>query len=232
MCWNENISFTFFIIFIVTNSYYVIKKPKYWIEYLLFGGFYTIMEGFQTLQWLFGQVQEFNLTGANNCSTINTNFTIVAHILIWLQPILFSYIGYRTSNKRIFRVLFTINLIIFFYSLIVIYKGFHNPVFYSIENSIFGTSTCTNAGSKGHLVWKIKPNSVDYFPNYLMYLTMCSLSFFLYSDKDVRIIGWGWLLALLVTKIILNPTTLEVASTWCLLSIVGNFVIIANQMIK
>lgn len=233
MCWNYSVSLIFFIIFLISNSYYVIKKPKYWIEYLLFGGFYMNMEIFQTSQWLFGNVREFNSIGFNKCDIVNINFTIGAHILIWLQPILFSYIGYRTSHfRRFFYTFLFFNTIIFIYSLIVLYVGFQQNTFYSIFDSNFGLSTCTNKGPTGHLVWKIKPASIDYFPNYFMYLAMCSLSFLMYDKKEIQLIGFGWAISFILTKIILQPTALEMASTWCLLSVFANMLIVGYHMIK
>ncbi len=84
----------------------------YWREYLMFGMFYFTMEVFQTMQWLYGNVYtlsdslnqdtdlcQFRNQGIKSCDRVNTYYTVVAHILIWSQPILFSYIGYRTSDS-------------------------------------------------------------------------------------------------------------------------------------
>ena len=279
MCWNYQVSLAFSLLFLVTNSYYLVARPRYWKEYLLFGMFYFVMEVFQTIQWLYGNVygqndhrqpaivDQLNLyfnftkqsqiqiqlqtvsiydnwqdtlqwflgyfknnfrTGVSNCDITNTNFTVVAHILIWLQPILFSYIGFRTSrhNKYFFKVLLWVTGVVLFYSIFSLYQGHYYQDYYQIENSIYGSSTCTNRGPTGHLVWRFKPRSVDYFPNYLLYLIMCALSFFFYDDIRTQIIGIGWLASLVFTKFILTPTLIEMASSWCLLSIGANFFII------
>ena len=227
MCWNYQVSLAFSGLFLLINYYYYTKKPLYWKEYLLFGMFYFTMEAFQTLHWLFGNVHANTLTGVNYCEPINQYFTVVAHILIWLQPVLFSIIGYRTSsNKRFFKLFTLVNLFVLIYSLYSLYAGSKRPDYYSIDDSIFGNTTCTNRGDTGHLVWRFKPNSIDYFPNYLMYIVMCSLSFLMYDKMETKIIGVGWISALIVTKIVLWPSLIEMASSWCLLSIVANIIIL------
>lgn len=234
MCWNYQVSLSFSVLFLLINSYYFIKKPLYWKEYLLFGMFYFIMEVFQTVQWLSGNVYDNSLNGVNQCNSINEGFTVFAHILIWLQPILFGVIGYRTSQyKTFFRRFIIVNLLVFFYSLYSLTYGFSMDNYYSVDNSIFGLSTCTNVGETGHLVWRFKPASIDFFPNYLMYVVMCSLSFLMYDKPEIQIIGTGWAMSLVVTKLVLWPSILEMASSWCLLSIVANVIIFVNiQMEK
>ena len=206
-------------------------KPPYWREYLMFGMFYFTMEAYQTLQWLYGDVYEGDaIAGIENCTATNTNFTIVGNILIWLQPILFAYIGYRTTsspNVKFAKCLLVVGWIVFFYSLISIHAAFHINQYYQINESIFGLSTCTNKGETGHLVWRYKPVSIDYFPNYLMYLIMCIMAFATYDRSETQIIDAGWIVSLVVTKIYLGPSMLEIASSWCLLSIIANCMIFA-----
>lgn len=230
MCWNYSVSLYFSIVYLVINIYYIVKKPKYWQEYLIFGTFYFIMELFQTMQWLFGDVYENSITGISNCSQINVNYTIIAHILIWSQPIMFSYIGYRTNKyKNIFKYFCYLNCILLFYSLIILDRGFDSN-YYSIKNSIYGLSTCTNKGSSGHLVWRFKPANIEYFPNYLMYLFLCIFSFLMYDKKEIQVIGIGWFTCLIITKIVLRPKLIEFASSWCLLSIIANGIIFINTL--
>ncbi|AGF84933.1 hypothetical protein QJ854_gp849 [Moumouvirus goulette] len=236
MCWNYEVSLFFSGLYILTNSYYLFTRPKFWREYLLFGTFYFIMEAFQTMQWLFGNVADLNSRGVNQCDLINRNYTVFGFILIWLQPLLFSYIGKRTSysetSKKYFNKLCVINLIVFIYACVQIYLGFSSKNYYVIENSIFGSSTCTNVGETGHLAWRFKPKSLDAFPNHITYVILCIMSFLMYESNDVRIIGWGWFLSLVVTKFLLYPTMTEIASSWCLLSIIANILIVGYSYIK
>jgi hypothetical protein len=234
MCWNYQVSLIFSGLYLVTNSYYWFVRPRFWKEYLMFGMFYFIMEVFQTVQWLYGDVHENMLQGVSQCSSLNQKFTIFSHILIWLQPILFSYIGYRTTsnNKNYFFKLTNINLCILIISLVNLYYGLFCDDYYQINNSIFGLSTCTNIGYTGHLVWRFKPDLIDYFPNYLMYLVMCILSFIMYDRPQILIIGIGWAISLAITILYFQPTTLEIASSWCLLSIIANVIIFAYLKIN
>ena len=226
MCWSYEVSLAFSILFLIINSYYVLNRPRYWVEYLMFGMFYFVMEAFQTMQWLYGDVYENVRLGVSICTATNQNYTIFAHFLIWFQPLLFSIIGYRTaSDKKFFKYMVCVNIVVLIFSLINLNSGFTHNDHYQINNSIFGLSTCTNKGDTGHLVWRYKPKSIDYFPNYLMYLVMCCLSFLMYDRRETRIIGIGWLASLITTWLVLQPTLLELASSWCLISIVANIIV-------
>jgi hypothetical protein len=229
MCWTFEVSLGFSCLYILMNSYYLYKKPTYWKQYLLFSTFYLVMELFQTFQWLYGDVQTNTLVGISSCSTINTNFTLFANLLIWLQPIMFSVIGYQTNyrDKHYFELLILISTMVLFLSMILLYYG-SDSSYYIINNSIFGNSTCTNVGDTGHLVWRFKPSNIDYYPNYLVYVILCLLSFFMYDTKEIQIIGIGWGLSLVLTKLLLGPKLLEVASSWCLMSVFANALIILS----
>ena len=233
MCWSYEVSLAFSCLFLFINSYYVFARPRYWKEYFVFGMFYFVMEAFQTMQWLYGDVYENKQQGVSLCTTTNQKYTIFAHILIWFQPLLFSFIGYRTAtDKKFFKYMICVNIVILIFSLVNLNSGFHhnNPLdenHYQINNSIFGLSTCTNKGDTGHLVWRYKPKLIDYFPNYLMYLVMCCLSFLMYDRRETQIIGIGWLASLTITWLVIRPTLLELASSWCLISIVANVIVFA-----
>jgi len=233
MCWSYEVSLKFSALFLVMNSYYIWKKPIYWREYLLFGMFYFMMEAFQTLQWLYGQVPKYDLNQSNGifeCSTTNTNYTMFAHLLIWSQPLLFSYIGYRTSRnyKSIAKIMCIICGVVLFYSWFMLEAGLFKNNYFLVNDSSFGVSTCTNVGRTGHLVWKFKPLNIDYFPNYLTYIILCLISFSLYETPGIQIIAIGWITSMLITLIWMQPSITEMASSWCLLSIVGNLMIFAH----
>lgn len=233
MCWNYQISLFFVVIYICVNSCFWLLKPKFWKEYLIFGTFYLAMELFQTIQWLFGKVYPNVLTGIKNCDKINVGFTVVAYVLIWLQPVLYSYIGYRTVQTNGFiKNYFYFTIFLFFYSMAILIAGFYFPHSYSVTNSIFGLSTCTNEGGSGHLVWRFKPSSIDYAPNNLMYLVLCGISFMMYDRIQIKIISYGWMLSLVMTGIILRPHLLELSSSWCLMSIFGNLLIVVYVLVS
>ena len=227
MCWSATVSLIFSGIYFFCNVYYIFRKPPYWREYLIFGCFYTVMELYQCFQWLYGNVYGRTVFGVSNCDRVNMSFTLVGHILIWLQPLLFSYIGYRTArNKKFFKIANMLNIIVLLYSLSSLYRGFYKNDYYTIQDSVYGNSTCTDTGLTGHLLWRFKPVNIELFPNYFTYLTLCILSFCMYEQWDTRIIGVGWLAALSATKFLLQPHVTEMASSWCLFSIVANLIIL------
>jgi hypothetical protein len=224
MCWDNRVSLLFSAIFLIINLTYVVIKPHYWKEYFLFGTFYFIMEMFQTLQWLYGDV--------GTCTQMNAYFTFMAYLLIWLQPLLFSYIGLRTSRHRRFFVFMTIvNMCVLTTAVYSMYSARCVEVGYDIPNSIFSQRTCTTIGKTGHLVWKYKVGTVDYAPNYLLYLLLCILSFLMYDRIGTQVVGIGWFICLIITKLVLSPQLLEMASSWCLMSIIANAVIYGYVML-
>ena len=90
MCWNLPVSLSFSVLYASFIVYYYNKKPNFWKGYIMFCSFYLVMEVFQSLQWMFGDlVHEYHIYGPSICSTKNKNFTYTAFILIWLQPLLF-----------------------------------------------------------------------------------------------------------------------------------------------
>lgn len=236
MCQTSWISACFSVVYLIFIIYYFKKKPFYWKEYIIFSGFYMIMEIFQTLQWSYGDVyNKSDIYGLESCSPINKNFTYFAYILIWVQPILFSYLGQRTTNgdyNLIFKKLTIINLIVFIWSILTLFLGNFEKNFYLIEDSIFAFDTCTSIGKSGHLAWQFKPNTIDYQANHLTYLILCFLSFCVYPDNELKIIGFGWFISLIISSFYFTPTEIEKASVWCLSSIFANLTIIGFLIIK
>jgi len=154
----------------------------------------------------------------------------MASLLIWLQPVMFSFIGYQTNkeNNHFFRLLLLLSIGILILSVFLLLMGNNRQSYYIVNDSIFGNSTCTNIGQTGHLVWRYKPSNIDYYPNYLVYVILCLLSFLMYDHRETQIIGIGWGLSLVATKVVFGPKLLEVASSWCLMSIVANILIFAT----
>ena len=226
MCWSPSISLFFSIIYVLFIKYYCFVKPKYWKQYILFSGFYLVMELFQTFQWVFGDV--------GICNNTNRLFTVVAYILIWLQPILFSVIGLMSkSNRLVFLKLLVINVIVFCYAMTTLTLGtVQKSQFYQIAHSIYSNDTCTTIGRTNHLVWQFKVSTIDHQPNHLLYLILSATSFIFYRSWRLKSIGLGWIASLIMTIQILDPDTLEMASTWCLFSVSANLVILSMMFVK
>lgn len=190
------------------------------------------MELFQTTQWLFGDVSnKYNTTGPDSCSQMNKYFTYVAFVLIWLQPFLFSLIGYIEMNQRnIFWKFMILNILVFTYSFFNLYYAteINEKVTYAIQDNMIATSTCTDTGPNHHLSWRFKTINVDLQPNNFAYLMLCMTTFLFYSDKLLNI-PLGWVTSLLFTKLIFNVSNTEIASSWCLLSVIANLIIFVRS---
>lgn len=227
MCWNLQVSLTFALLYFLTIILYIVKRPKYWRGYSLFSGFYLVMELFQAAQWLYGDVETtYSEYGPKSCSLINKNFTYVAYVLIWLQPFLYSIIGLIELKKKVFKKLMLFNLIIFLYGIIdlIILRKIYN-IKYMIKDSNFGPDTCTDVGPTHHLTWRFSPSNIDLQLNNLTYLILCGVNFLFYKN-ELKNIRNGWLFALILTKIILFPTNAEMPSSWCLMSVFANLLIL------
>ena len=194
----------------------------------MFSGFYLIMELFQVVQWQYGELlNEYHKNGPVKCSINNQFYTMIAYVLIWLQPFLFSLIGYYEINRRIFGKLMIFNIMVFLYAIGILWLGTEmiEKADYSIDHSFFGQSTCTDVGPTHHLSWRIRSYSIDIQPNHFSYLILCMIPFIFYENELFNIAkGWGF--ALLVTKLLLWPTATEYASSWCFMSIFANLVIL------
>lgn len=232
MCWNYQVSLLFTIIYLTFDAYIFYQRPRFWKEYLVFGLFYTGMELFQTMQWLYGDVYDediYQKYGVPTCNITNFHYTMIAHMLIWSQPIMFAVIGIRTIDYvygyQAVKKMLLISVFLFIYSTYSLYQKSFEQSEDMIKNSVLGYSTCTNRGETGHLVWRFRPQNIDYFVNYLMYLILCFCCFVCYDKIETVIIGVGWMVSLLVTQLVLRPTSIEIASSWCLLSVVANIII-------
>lgn len=224
MCWNLSVSLSFSVLYVASIAFYYLKKPRYWNLYVLFCSFYLIMELFQSSQWLFGDVvPSYEVFGPKSCSLRNKSFTHVAYMLIWLQPLLFSIIGYLQNRDNIFKKIIVFNLIVFCLSLIGI-AGLYHKQKYIIENSNFSSNTCTDVGLSNHLSWRFSVGNIDYAFNNMTYLILCIFPFLFYKE-ELKNIWKGWVATLLLTKLILNPYDTEVPSTWCLVSIFANIIV-------
>jgi hypothetical protein len=224
MCWSAQVSGIFaavYFVFIMINTY---RKPLNFIYYNMFMGFYFIMEVFQCLQWLYGDVIA-SVTTNNTCSGRNLGFTYVAFLLIWLQPILFSVIGHLNYKTRTFRKLRNITIFVLLLKLgIQIYTNVY------VTSVIGPIITCTFIGENGHLAWLFNAIYVggSYMSlrgtEYLLYFFLCFIPFALYR-QDLWALPLSWLGTLLITVVFFKVSVYEIASYWCFLSVFSTVII-------
>lgn len=228
MCWSILASSVFAFLYLVAIVIFYIEKSKFYKCYVTFSIFYMIMEIFQTLQWFLGDVSP---TEINQCSFTNRFFTYVAYILIWSQPLLYSYIGYLSNqNISIFKKLNYLNVLVLFFAVTLLFQNNDNLILVSHDSNLSNV-TCTSIGETDHLVWRFKMSNVDMQPNNFTYLILCIFSFLLY-ERELSYIGYGWTLSFIFTTLALKPTNLEIPSTWCLMSVIANPLLLAVTLLQ
>lgn len=225
MCSTPAITLFFVICDIVSGYYVYIKKTKYRNIFLVFIGFYGIMELLQFIQWIYGDI--------NICTYRNKFFTkpplglepIIAFILIWLQPLLFSWIGLVSTYNSYYKFGFNLSLLALIFGIFNMQLSYYTNKSIIYENTNFGETTCTIIGKYGHLLWKFSVLSLNYHPSYFVYLGIILLCIFKYPNVLKFTIGLGWFYTLLISLYLVNNSP-ELPSFWCLLSIFANIPII------
>lgn len=227
MCWNMEVSIGFGIIHLITFIIVLNKRPYHYLKFLIFLGFYLIMEWFQALQWY------LNVDNQNNkiCNLSNTYLTIFSYILIWLQPIMFS--SFANQNK--FSLCYAI--MTFIVCLINLFLGFKYPAseldyLTFIGSTNYGNQTCTYKGIHGHLLWKFKINTITYQPTHYVYYSIIILIIIFQYDNILKsTLGLGWILSLILA-IFIRGLNNELPAFWCLLSVFADIPILIYTFIE
>lgn len=202
MCYNQSSTACFSILYAISMFIYYKYKFKHYKLLILFNGFFMVMEMYQFIMWTYGDLTVDH-------GTCNNEFlTYGAYILIWLQPLLFSYIGSVAFPMNItFKELNKIFIIIFIISLITIYYGTEGI-------------TCSHIGPNGYLEWSFKSRLRELQPNYLLYFMMCIISFSFY-EFSLYNIPISWMISFLVTVSFSTVNIGELPSRWCYLSVIS-----------
>lgn len=224
MCWSIEFTTLFIFIYVISIIILFMTKPKKYVCFILFALFYTVMEIFQLLQWLYGDVLH-TVQESTQCSLLNRYFTYFAFVLIWLQPLLFSFIGYIAYRSKEFKKLSIITSCLFlFVFLTLVYTTEHNiNNGYPLVDSNIGNSTCTFVGQNNHLQWMFKGFFIDYQANNLMYFVLCIIAMSFYN-WDLFGVTLSWFLTLVITLSFFNVSKSEIPSFWCFLSVFSNVV--------
>lgn len=214
MCWSTQISLAFGLCHLLTAACVYYKKKSHYKDFLLFLGFYTLMEFFQAAQWVYGDIMPTSTFGYLNCSLTNTVFTSCAYALIWFQPILFAgitHISYRPFSSIV--------VLTAFWAMISLALGFWKTPTYLIPDSNYGLSTCTEIGPYGHLAWRFAPISVKYTPNDYVYVILIVVSIYeSYYSRIKWTIGLGWLLTMIASIASVGSGS-DLPAYWCMLSV-------------
>jgi hypothetical protein len=223
MCWTPTVSFAFglfhlFVAFLVWR-----KKNTFYIQFVGFCLFFACMEFLQGFQWIVGT--------PNRCTSTNTFLTVGAYFLVWTQPLLVTWIGWKSFEKDsylhgYYTCLFRINCILLFFGVWNLMASFFLHEGEHIPDTNFMYPTCTLKGDYGHLDWKWGIYSVDFQPNWAIYWANILTAFFAYPRHLQQTVACGWILSFLVTIFWVGGS--EVASFWCLLSVFADLPILVK----
>ncbi|AYV78048.1 MAG: hypothetical protein Edafosvirus4_32 [Edafosvirus sp.] len=216
MCYNQSMSLSFAILGII--GWCVTDKKKYGPEAMIIA-FYTTMEILQTIQYSYLDL----------CNTFENKFlTIIAHILVCVQPSLWNWYRMRknNNNRKIFTAFFWAGIIFaVFYTLRLFWGWLDTTANFPIYEMNVGKTMCTIQGPS-HVCWMLPYASFQGLePNYFTYLLIW---FFptLYEDTYwlPKITFWIGQIALVHWT---TPSMHENNSVWCLWSVplfIGFFV--------
>jgi len=224
MCWSLEVSLAFASAHLLSAIYVAWHRPPHSRNFVYFMTFYCIMELLQALEWFVGVGSHLN----RSCSKTNTFLTVIAYILIWLQPVMFA----SFSTKRDSRFVWYYSLLTFVSAMINLIHGFfeHSGALELMslnENTNYGQQTCTYRGKYNHLVWKFAVPSFNYQPTHYVYFSMIVLTFLFHYDRILQLtIGLGWMITFFVSLWATGGVNAELTSYWCLLSIFADIPIL------
>lgn len=243
MCWSLEVTFGFFLadacfllflLFMVDVRFPLMRIVNVhdcfdvrWLCYVMFVGFYTIMEFLQLVQWV---TLTYPIT--------NALLTYVAYILIWAQPVMFSIIAmiphYRTIPRDL-KILFWMSVFTFVYAMTSIMWGGESgrdvtKVCLASLNTNYAMETHTTIGPNGHLLWLFDVMTLQYQPTHYVYMLLIVTTLLNTRDtilKSVLSFGWGVTFLVSVSLIGSGP---ELPSFWCFLSVFANVPILMDVL--
>lgn len=230
MCWNLEVSLGFAAIHFLTFLIVTLLGRKNYRQYQMFTLFYLCMELLQAYQWYYANPgTDLNMS----CSDINKMTTVVAYVLIWLQPILFAEIGregtYKNGSLNSLAFMSYVNFAIAMYTLFDGLMTTQDCV--SLENTNYHKYTCTYVGPHHHLLWKFAIGNLGYQPNHYLYLLLILVIFFYYSNKSVRnVLFTGWLGTLALTHFNIGSGP-ELPAYWCLVTVLVDIPILLDSFL-
>lgn len=224
MCWSLKVSLAFAGVHLLSAAYVAWHRPPHSRYFLQFMLFYFSMEILQALEWFVGVESHLN----QSCSKTNTFLTVIAYLLIWLQPVMFaSFSTKRDSHFVWYYSLYTLasamlNLILGFCE-----KAAGLELMARSEKTNYGQHTCTYQGEYDHLVWKFAVPSFNYQPTHYVYFSIILLTFLLHYDRVLQLtIGLGWMTTFFFSLWATGGVNAELTSYWCLLSIFADIPIL------
>lgn len=198
MCYSSQVSFTVWVVVLIVSALLLIRgrpNDKWNAMFILC---FTIIQLLEGLIW---SRMDRNIT--TGIATI----TAIILIALWSQPLVQTYMGYRTTGSKIL-----------YYGTIL----FVALLGYAIYRAVTGNFT-TIVGPNGHLVWIDKNNKSFLSSDKTKFLTIFYLMgllgpllFMKGIWQKTALIGYG--LATLLYSIYNYSNTEEMSSMWCFIA--------------
>ena len=224
MCWSLEVSLAFAGAHLLSAVYVAWHRPPHARCFLYFISFYLAMELLQALEWFVGVGSHLD----RSCSKANTFLTVIAYMLIWLQPVMFA----SFSTKRDNRFVWYYSLCTLVFAMLNLFLGFGEKagglkLMSQSEKTNYGQQTCTYKGEQHHLVWKFAVASFNDQPTHYVYVSIIVLTFLLHYDRILQLtIGLGWTITFFVSVWAIGGVNAELTSYWCLLSVFADIPIL------
>jgi hypothetical protein len=230
------VSFVFFIVFVITIILLLIfgRGRLKWI-YALFLSVFMVMELFQAIQWISGDVGSVFPSTAT-CTDKNKYFTYVAYFLIQLQLVVFAVVGWlREPTESKWKWITALYSILAFFNMTYLIYNTEHHIDYGYPlnvHSVISYITCTFIGPDHKLAWIFTGGNLTLQFTWHTYLVQ-SLAVFVQYPKNIAGIPvvWG---GILVGCLIFQVSFIEIASYWCFLSVISTVFVwiwIARQYI-
>jgi hypothetical protein len=151
------------------------------------------------------------------CTRLNQLSTIMAYVLIWMQPGLFLYI-YQSATWNRNSMMTRLIILMMGTALLFLGMGFMGDITYNAPNTNYDNITCTKYGYGNHLDWRFAVKSLQYSPNYFVYMGIIVVIIMELPAELYYTIGLGWVLTLVISVgwVGFSPV---LPSVWCLNSV-------------
>jgi hypothetical protein len=232
MCWSAKVSFIFSVVYACTILWVLYRRNGKWKAHIAFLAIFMIMELFQGLQWLYGDVSSV-FPDTTTCTLNNRYFTYFAYFLIIVQPLWFAIIGgYDNQWEGGWKRLILVNLAVFLFNMIYQIVITEKGTFYGYllnQDNIYSFVTCTFIGPNGHLAWVFAGGSNTIFYTWQMYLVLSCIAFIQYKG-DIIGMPVAWVVTLIISLVVTPFTYVEIASYWCFLSVISCVFILFQEI--
>lgn len=181
---------------IISTIFHPIAKSSQWRQNTVFGLYSTLLNIIILL---------YSLEDAND-KVIGAVYSTIFYVVISLQPIIYSYIGYTKYGNYGFTKLLSLNILLFFTNMVDI-----NMKLILRESSIYECNihTYVKKGVNGYYDWKFSICNMDGYSIFDVLNIILSCVAFMMYDENMLHIWKGLVFSALFTMFIFSPSEHE-----------------------